>query len=156
MTRAQQLTHEHRRPTAQAARIARHLRPAAAALNMWVSAEAGVRSPAAGVLRPAVVVARGEPPYDGIADQGVVLIVELEQRLAERWVSPSLRAIWAPRGHGTMQITVEGRTDLPAGAELTVPGFPTLSMPGELLVPATEEAEIIDLGAKRASMRHRH
>ena len=140
----------------QAVRIARYLRPAAAALNMWVSAEAGVRTSGRGVLRPAVVVARGEPPYDGIVSDGLVLLVELEENLAGRWVSLSPRAIWAPHGSGLLQITAAGRTILPAGANLTVPRFPGLTMSGDLLAPAVEEARVIDLRAKRASMQHPH
>ena len=115
-----------------AARIARHLRPAAALISAWVSTEAGVRT-TDGVLRPAVMVATGEPPYDGVVTGGIVLIVELQPHLVGRWAGADVPEVWAPWGRGAVAITGANARIVPAADVLVADRYPSLTLPVSVL-----------------------
>ena len=123
-------------PDLVASRIARLLRPAAVAKGAWVSTEGGVRVAADTVLRPAVMVALGPLPYDGIVDDPPLLVVETDPDRVARWYDVGARAVW---GRSTSQAVVlarGGRRMVARDKHLTVPGHPWLRLPAtELLRP---------------------
>lgn len=82
-----------------AARLARALRPAAEAVGAWVSAEALVRlhrDPDT-ALRPTVAVVSGQLPYDGVVDEGLLLVVEVDLARADVWREAGVAGIWVPQ-----------------------------------------------------------
>ena len=136
-----------RRPRLAASRIARHLTPGAIAAEAWVSTQAAYRVDATTVWRPAVLVGAGEPPYDGEVTTGVLLVVELELRLAARWQSRSLPAVWAPWSSGVVALTPRNREIVAPTDVLTVPGHPSLTLPAALLARPAGEGVVLDLHA---------
>ncbi len=129
-----------------ATRVARCLRAAAAGIGGWVSCEASVRTSNDMVLRPAVVVAIGDPPYDGVATTGVVLVVEMHPHLASRWAGTGVPAVWAPSGPSAVVATAAGRKLVAPGHLLTVPGHPALEMPADVLLFARAEGIVVAAG----------
>lgn len=123
----------------QAARIARALRGGAALAGAWVSTEAAVRTDNGTVLRPAVVVATCDPPYDGILSDGVLLVVELHSEHVQRWSGAAVGAVWAPWGAGAVAISGTSARIVPAGGTLMAEQHPELTAPVELLRPPGEE-----------------
>ena len=121
-----------------ATRIARQLRAGGSA-GTWVSTEAGVRTATGEVLRPAVLVATGEPPYDGIVADSVVLVVELDSQLAQRWRGARVGEVWAPCGGGAVCIRGAAARIVPAGDTLAADRDPSLTVPVALLCPAAAE-----------------
>ena len=115
-----------------AARIARHLRPAATAMDAWVSTEAAVRT-ADGLLQPAAVVATGEPPYDGVITDGIVLVIELQPQLVGRWAVADVPEVWAPWGRGAVAITGANARIVPAADVLVADRHPSLTLAVSLL-----------------------
>ena len=118
------------------ARIARLLRAAAAGKRAWVSTEAGVRLADGQVIAPAVLVALGDLPYDGITDDPPLLVVELAPERIARWYDVGARAVWGPDGDRALVISRGARRRIARDKPLTVPGHPWLRMPAaELLRP---------------------
>ena len=138
-----------RPPRLAASRIVRHLTPGAIAADAWVSTQAVFRS-AAGAdeqWRPPVLVAAGEPPYDGVVTTGVLLVVEFETRLAARWRGRGIPAIWAPCAAGVLVLAGRNREVVAPTGMLSVPGYPSLSLPAELLARPAGEGIVLDLHA---------
>lgn len=135
----------HQRTRPQAARIARHLTGGAIAADAWVSTQAAYRLDAATLLRPAVMVVAGEPPYDGVVTGGVAAVIELDSRLAQRWLPCDVGVIWAPHGDGVIALAGGSRSVIAASAVLTVPGYPSLTLPAELLARTPGEGTVLDL-----------
>lgn len=82
-----------------AARIGRALRPAAEAVGAWVSAEALIRihrDPDT-ALRPTVAVVAGPLPYDGVVDDGLLLVVEVDLARADVWREAVVAPVWVPQ-----------------------------------------------------------
>lgn len=107
-----------------AARIARVLAPVAQAAGAWVSAEALVRlerNPDT-ALRPGVVVVRGDAPYDGVVDEGVLLVVELDEERLEVWRDAGMGAVWLPRPRGVVVAAGAATRVVGADATLLLPG----------------------------------
>ena len=122
------------RPGAVATRIARLLRPAALRIDAWVSTEAAVQLPGHPLLRPAVLVAAGDPPYDGVALTPPLLVVELDAEKVARWLPLGLAAVWGPDGAGVVEISQGVRRIRTPGEHLTVAGHAELVLPvAELL-----------------------
>ena len=123
----------------QAARLARELRPGAALADAWVSTEAAVRSQDGTVLRPAVVVATCDPPYDGILSGGVLLVVELRSDHLQRWVRVAVGEVWAPWGAGAVAMSGTSARIVPADGTLVVGRHPELTAAVALLRPPHEQ-----------------
>ena len=130
-----------------ASRIARHLTPGAIAADAWVSTQVVFHSGAGAQWRPAVIVAAGEPPYDGVVTTGVLLVVEFETRLAARWRGRGIPAIWAPCADGVMAVAGRSREVVAPTGMLEVPGYPSLTLPAELLARPAGEGVVLDLHA---------
>ena len=125
-------------PDLVASRIARLLRPAAVGKGAWVSTEAGVRQTGGAVLRPAVMVARGALPYDGIVDDPPLLVIETGPAQVARWYDACARAVWGSAGDTAVVLARGGRRQVARTKHLTVPGHPWLRLPAaELLRPAS-------------------
>lgn len=122
------------RPDAMATRIARLLRPAAEAAGAWVSTEAAVQLTGRPLLRPAVVVVRGEPPYDGVATRPPLLVVEFDPAKVARWAGVRGTTVWARCGDDAIEIRGRTRRVRRRGEHLTVPNRSEFTLPvGELL-----------------------
>jgi hypothetical protein len=116
---------------ASAIRLARLLRPAAAAAGAWVSTQARVRT-AAGLLWPDLLVATGELPVDGILDGPPLLVVELTPAGLLRWADVAEAVVWGVAAQGGVLLAGGALTTV--AARLTVPGAPWLTLPvGQLL-----------------------
>lgn len=124
----------HNASRANAARIARLLRPGAHAAGGWVSCEAVVRTAAGALLDPAVVVVSGEPPYDGIVEDGVLLVVETDADLAARWDATAAGTVWAPSADGAVIVHGGISRRVAADGQLTVAGHPLLVIPAAALL----------------------
>jgi hypothetical protein len=111
---------------APATRLARLLRPTAAAVGAWVSTQARIRT-AAGLWWPDLVVATGELPVDGILDGPPLLVVELTPAGMLRWADVAEAVVWGVAAQGGV-VLAEGALT-PAAKLLTVPGTPWLTMP---------------------------
>ena len=119
-----------------AARVARLLRPAAERAGAWVSSEAAVRVAPGDVRAPAIVVATGEPPLDGVVDGVPLLIVELRRDHVGAWVGVPGAVVWGLGGDGV--VTLRGGRVRAVGRDalLTVPGAPWLAVPATALLAA--------------------
>lgn len=132
-------------PDLVASRIARLLRPAAGAKGAWVSTEAGVRLATGTILRPAVLVALGQLPYDGIVDDPVLLVVETDPDRVARWYDAGARAVWGSDGNAGLVVARGSRRRVARGKHLTVPGHPWLRLPAAELLRAPSVGNVIHL-----------
>lgn len=138
-------TPAHQQHRARAARLARQLMPGAVAAGAWVSTQAAYRARDDTVLRPAVMVVAGEPPYDGVVTGDVALVVELDARLVQRWDRFGVHTVWAPSGDGVVTLTGGTRRVLAASEVLTVPGCPSITLPAAQLARPGGGAVLVDL-----------
>ena len=118
----------HRRRLA--ARIARALDPAARTVPAWVSAEALVRverSPDT-ALRPAVAVVRGDLPCDGVVDEGLLVVVELDHHRFEVWRDAGVGTVWLPQDRNVVVAAGDTTSLVEAGGRLRLPGSGTASI----------------------------
>lgn len=107
-----------------AARIARALAPVAQTAGAWVSSEALVRlerDPDT-TLRPPVVVAGGDVPYDGVVDDGVLLVVELDERRLDVWREAGVGVVWLPRSRSVVVAAGDTARVVGPDATLRLPG----------------------------------
>lgn len=107
-----------------AARVARVLQPAAEAAGAWISTEALVRvecNPDT-ALRPAVAVAAGPLPYDGVIDAGLVVVVELDVRRVQTWLRWGCGPVWVPQARGVLLADGTSTDVVAAGTQLALPG----------------------------------
>lgn len=119
-----------------AARLARLLRPAAAAAGAWVSAEAAVRVAPEQLWHPALVVALGDLPPDGVADSMPLLVVECDFERFGRWLEVPRARVWAPSGDVVATLD-RGRVGTAGSDEmLTVADHKWLALPASALLAA--------------------
>lgn len=116
----------------RAARLARRLLPAVAALDGFVSTQLLVRV-GASLRRPAVSVVLGEPPVDGVLDGAPDLAVELAPAVRpEDYLSAGAPAVWVVAAGGATILTRRGARRCGPTGLLTVPGRPGLKLPAAL------------------------
>lgn len=132
-------------PDMVATRMARLLRRAADVKGAWVSTEAGVRTVSGAVWRPAVLVALGEVPYDGVVEEPPLLIVETDPALAERWYDAGARAVWSIEADAAVMMARGRRRRVARGKYLTIPGHPWLRLPAAELLRAPSVGNVVHL-----------
>ena len=121
-----------------AQRVAHLLEPLAVQVGAWVSTEALVRLHRAPEtsLRPAVVMAAGDPPYDGVVEGAALLVVEISDD-ATRWAGYECGALWMVTAEGVTVLAPGGdRHRLASDAQVQIPGYPKLVIAASALARA--------------------
>lgn len=133
---------ERRAHRLRAVRIARLLAPAAWRAGGFASSEARIAI-GAQLVRPAAVVALGDPPPDGVLAVPPLLVVELDPAAAAGpWLALGATAVWLPAACGARCVTAGDDVTVPEGTRLEVPGWTGLALPAGELAGCANQARL--------------